>query len=347
MWLIANKTPFVADYAWVRDKDANKIWMVAVKATFHIGRDGRCCLAARREPVRQTADPYGEFGQSSLRYEADLFGLKATTDVLVVGDAIAPNGRTVPLLDVSLRCATVHKTLRVAGDRVWVKTTFGGLQATPPRPFLRMPLVYERAFGGWDRSASDPAQHRMEERNPVGTGFAIRMEHCEALPLPNVEYAEQAIASWSDRPVPAGFNAIDCAWSPRRELAGTYDERWLRERFPLWASDFNPRYNNCAPADQQTAQFLVGGERVDVTNMSEDGIVSFTIPTIGLAFRTRFGAQRVDHTAQLCTVIVEPNIRRLTLVWQTSLVCNRREDRLDETLVTEDPDGATGQYGLS
>ena len=34
-------------------------------------------------------------------------------------------------------------------------------------------------------------------------------------------------------------------------------------------------------------------------------------------------------------MIVEPNVPRVILTWQTSLICNRREDQLDETLVVE------------
>lgn len=334
MWLVTNRTPFAADYAWVLDKAGNKIWLVVVKATFNIQPDGSCRLAGN-EPVLQIAQPYGEFGQSSLRYEADLFGVKPTTDILVHGVAISPKGKRVTALDVLLRVGPINKHLRVTGDRVWEKGVFGGVKMSLPEPFEEMPLTYERAYGGWDRSAEDVEQHRLEGRNPVGTGFAVRVENCPGLRLPNIEYPDQLIGAWKDRPSPACFNAIDCAWSPRRELAGTYDEHWRRTRFPSWATDFEPRYNNCAPADQQSPRFLVGGERVDVLNMSERGALSFEIPKVRFTFRTRFGQERVDHEGQLCTVIVEPNVPRVMLVWQTSIICNRRADQLDETLVVE------------
>jgi len=204
-----------------------------------------------------------------------------------------------------------------------------------PRPFERMPIVYERAFGGWDRSAADAAEHRLEARNPVGTGFSVREANCVGRPVPNVEYPDQLIADWAHRPSPAGFNAIDCAWSPRRELAGTYDAQWRRTRFPSWAADFDARYYNCAPLDQQSPQYLVGGERVDVVNMSDSAALSFRLPTVRLSFRTRFDSERVDHDGDLCTVILEPNVPRVILAWQTSIVCNRRDDELDETLVVE------------
>lgn len=334
MWLITNKTPFDADYAWVLDKVGNKIWLVIVKATFDIQSDGTCRLAATNEPVWQVAQAYGEFGQSSLRYEADLLGVKPTTDILVHGSAIAPKGKRVTALEVSLRVGSINKRLRVTGDRVWEKGLHGvGMSA--PKPFDEMPLTYERAYGGWDRSAADDKLHRLDNRNPVGTGFSVRVENCPGLQLPNIEYPHQLIGRWKDRPSPAGLNAIDCAWSPRRELAGTYDEHWRGTRFPSWAEDFDPHYRNCAPQDQQPKNYLAGGELVEVCHMSESGALSFHIPKVHLSFRTRFGRECVDHEGQLCTVVVEPNVPRVLLVWQTSLTCNRRADQLDETLVVQ------------
>jgi hypothetical protein len=334
MWLLANRTPFAADSSWVIDRDGNKIWLVVVKATFDIKPDGRCYLAPVQNPVLQMAEAYGDFGKTSLRYEADLVGVKPVTDVLVRGDAIAPRGRHVTELDVSVRVGAVKKRLRVTGDRTWENGVLG-IRMSAPRPFERMPLVYERAYGGWDRSSADEAQHRLDARNPVGTGFAISEAGCVGKQLPNVEDPDRLIADWRDRPSPAGFNAIDCAWSPRRELAGTYDEHWRRTRFPSWAEDFDRRYHNCAPMDQQADGYFDGGERVDVANMSEGGTLSFQIPSVRLGFRTRFGHERVDHEGNLCTVIVEPNVPRVILAWQTSIICNRREDLLDETLVVE------------
>lgn len=334
MWSIANKTPFAADSAWVIDSLGNKLWLVIVKATFDVQADGRCILSAKNDPVRLMAEPEGELGQSSLRYEADLGGVKPTTDVLVRGEAIVPAGRQATVMEVALRVGSIHKRLRVTGDRVWRNGVLGP-KRSDPFPFRRMPIVYERAYGGWDRSAPNEQDHRLYAQNPVGTGFAVRREGCDGMRLPNVEYCDQLIADWTDRPAPAGFNAVDCAWSPRRELAGTYDEQWRGRRFPLWAADFDARYRNAAPADQWPASHLVGGERIEVTGMSEDSTLVFEIPRLALAFRTQFGKERVEHDGQLCTVLIEPNTARVSIAWQTHLVCNRRADELDETLVVE------------
>ena len=198
-----------------------------------------------------------------------------------------------------------------------------------------MPIRYERAFGGWDQHSEDPQEHRFEPRNPIGRGFAIRESHCVGSLAPNVEYPGHLIQSWRDRPPPAGFGAVACHWSPRRELAGSYDETWRRERFPLWARDFDTRYSNAAPRDQQTERFLRGGEQAVLINLTPHGRLSFTLPRIYPFFITAFGRERVEHRGELCTVQIEPDHPRIVLVWQTTLMCNQRVDELDSTTVTE------------
>ena len=182
--------------------------------------------------------------------------------------------------------------------------------------FDSMPIQYERAYGGWDRTPADPNDYRLDSRNPVGTGFASRSDSCIGMRLPNIEYPDQLISSWKDRPPPAGLNAVECHWSPRRELAGTYDDKWRKSRFPLLAEHSNPKYHNCAPADQQVQRYFRGGEVVELTNLSPSGRLAFQLPKIYPFFQTRFGRERVEHRAQLCTVIVEPEIPRVIMAWQ-------------------------------
>jgi hypothetical protein len=334
MWLVSNRTPYAAERSWIQDKDANKIWIVAVKATFDIRPDGATRLADEQLPVLRAGQPLGEPGRSSLAYEADLLWLKPGTDVLVKGSAWAERGRPTEVVDVQVRLGPVRKTLRVFGDRRWRRGIVGATMSRPV-PFERMPIIYERAYGGWDRSAPDAADHRVDLRNPVGTGFVHRGDAVDGTALPNVEHPDRLIASWKDRPAPAGLNAIDCAWSPRRELAGTYDAAWRAQRFPLWAEDFDPRYGLCAPADQQVEGGLRGGEEAALVNLSPGGLLRFTVPRIHPTFQTRFGRERVEHRGRLCTVLVEPDAARLALTWQASLVCNHRVDELDMTVVGE------------
>jgi hypothetical protein len=337
MWSIVNHTPYAAEGGWVQDREANKIWLVAVKATYDLPAGGGTRLAREQRPVLHISEPRGDEGKSSLHYESDLLGVKPGTDVLVNGSAWAPRGRCAFSIDVKLRVGPIRKQLRVFGDRSWRRNYVGRPTISDPEPYECMPITFERAYGGWDRSGSDPAEHRLEARNPVGIGFYTSAAHAIGNALPNVEDPKHLITAWNDRPIPAGLSCVSWDWSPRRELAGHYDEQWLARRAPLWALDFDPRYHQCAPVDQQLAGHLHGREIVELQNLSVDGPIAFALPSIPLTFESRFGRYTTEHGAQLATVMIEPDLRRLTMTWQTSLVCNHRVDELDVTIVSMRP----------
>jgi len=203
---------------------------------------------------------------------------------------------------------------------------------TSPRPFTRQPIRYEFAFGGGDLSDPDPRKHRIDERNPIGRGFATRTAHIAGKPAHTIEYP-------SGDPVakgPAGFGPLDASWQPRRKLAGTYDARWERTKKPLLPDDFEPAFALSSPTDQRTETPLIGGERVELVNMTPDGVLRFELPRILLGFTTRIGTRREEHGARLATVLVEPEERRLSLVWQSVLRVPAPEaDYLDETAIVQ------------
>jgi hypothetical protein len=336
MWAIKNRTPYAAESNWVLDKNAEKSWVVVVKGIFDIKPDGTANLSEEQDALPLYSPEYsGEPGKSSLVYEADLLGSKQCTDVILIGSAYAEKGRPATKVDVSLRVNNLIKRLKVFGDRYWKRGILGGLSMTSPKPFKSMPIKYECAYGGWDTRSKNPGEHRLEPRNPIGTGFAVRSKHLVGQPLPNIEYPKQLISSWKNRPNPAGFGPIASYWTPRKEYAGTYDEQWQKERFPLWAKDFDVRFNQCAPLDQQMTGFLHGGQRVELINLSPNGRISFELPKVYPFFVTRFGKERVEHRADLHTVILEPEIPRVIMVWYTSLQCHHRVDELDMTVISE------------
>lgn len=331
MWEVVNTTDFPALGSWVQDRDGRKIWLVAVKASFDIGPGGRLTPAAAQMPcLLQAQHRDGDF-EASLLHESDVFAPKPCTDIIVQAEAWAPGGQPTGMVEVGMRVGPVAKRLVVFGDRWWSVGLSGRDAIAGPAPFLHRPVVWEDAFGGWDREAPDPADHRMEARNPVGKGLVTHAPGRLGRPLPNVERPEDRIGAWHDRPEPAGLGAVACHWSPRRELAGTYDEAWLKGRFPLWALDFDPRYACAAPRDQQAEGYLKGGEPVRLVNLTPEGVMEFALPRLVFGFATRFGAQTVHHRGRLASVIVQPGARRLVMVWQSALLCERRIDDLDQT----------------
>lgn len=322
MWQLINQTPFSAERGFARDRDGAEFWLVAVRGTFSIQPDGSCQLAASQTPALRGPRYQGDPNASSLRYEADVLLRKRTTDVLLHGHAYAPGGVAVTELSVALRVGTLAKTLLVRGDRVWRAYP---VELGPPEPFVKMPLVYERAFGG-----IDPEQRARDGRNPIGTGFALDAGALPGTRAPNIQYPGDSDAR-SMRP--AGFGPIARHWSPRLEQAGTYDASWVERRQPLVPEDFDDRFYQAAPEDQQTPQFLRGGERVELTNLSAEGTLRFRLPRVPLTSVVTIGRRRNFHPLSLHTVAIEPDERRVILVWHLHVFCHHDIYALRETRV--------------
>jgi hypothetical protein len=334
MWQIDNSTPFAAERTWTRGLDGAEIWLVAVKCTFDIKPDGTTEVAVNQPPVTMApeyTDPAAP-ARSSLKYDMDLMRTKTTTDVLVLGHAYAADGVPVTHLEVGFRVGPLAKRLRVTGDRVW-----RGGSMSAPESFTKMPIVYERAYGGVDPATRDTSSPQWDARNPLGTGFAVSASGTDGMRLPNIEYPEQLVGDWKDRPVPAGFGPVCAHWQPRAQFAGTYDHKWQQDRLPLLPADFDDRYYQCAPFDQQTAQYLKGGEPAVLLNLTPDGELRFQLPRVFLGFETFFltGERKVHDKASLHTVIIEPDVPRVSLVWHTALPCHPKVYKLDRTRIIE------------
>lgn len=329
MWQIENRTPFAVEQGWIRNRDGAEVWLVVVKATFDVASDGKVDVAALQPPPLRVPEYNGEPGQSSVRHESDFVLTKRTTDVWVHGEAHAPGGEPLRSLDVGFRVGAVRKLVRVFGERVW-----GPLGISEPQPFVKMPIVYERAYGGVDRDSGHPDRD-WEWRNPVGCGYAVASAHLSGRLLPNIEAADRLIKAWDDRPDPAGFGPIASHWQPRAGLAGTYDAQWEATRQPLLPVDLDDGYFQAVPADQQTAAFLEGGEPVTVLNMSAGGRIDFYLPHLSFQLSTRFsdGERRVHEPPNMHSLILEPGLSRFSMVWHSALECHAKVYKLNGTRV--------------
>ena len=163
MWQVDNRTPFAAERGWVRDRNGAEVWLVAVKCTFDIEPDGSTEVSEEQPPVLRaagvlTASP----ARAASKYEADLVLTKTTTDIIVVGHAYAPGGTAVTRTRRRLsRRPGAERCCGSSAIGVWSSAA-----SSRPEPFTKMPLVYERAFGGVDRASQ-------QTRSATGSG-AIR-----------------------------------------------------------------------------------------------------------------------------------------------------------------------------
>jgi hypothetical protein len=325
MWTVNNATDFKAERVFSRDREGAETWIVAVRATFLINDDGEISVAAEQQDVCLAPKYFGEPGMTSLLYDMDLVRTKPGTDIFLHANAYAPDGDAVPFVDVGFTVGAVSKELRVFGDRTWRRA---GRTLVPgePEPFLKLPIRYERSWGG-----PMPETNLPYPFNPVGVGASAAKDSS----VPNVEHPDNPIGSSDHGGLPAGFGPIPVNWHPRATFAGSYDETWKKERQPLVPKDFQDEYFSCAPADQRANGFLKGGEEVMLRNLSRDGLMRFRLPRINLGFSTRIDGGIQHHRALLHTVIIEPEQRKLILVWHTSLECHHSLYTLNETLVFE------------
>jgi hypothetical protein len=313
---IENGTPFAFEALFLADEDGRALFVPALKATYDISDRG-LALAEDQLPLNLAGEAYGDPAESSYRYEPECAFVKPSTDVVLVGSAVAPKAGTTEML-VCFQVGPMKKGVRVFGDRAFYKAV-GSVGMTRPVPFERIPLQWERAFGGWDRSHSDEKKHEYEPRNPVGVGFrgkGTRFE--EGLRCPNLEDPARPLSGWGDRPPPAGFGFISPNWQPRARFAGTYDEAWEKDRAPLLPKDFDRRFMNAAPPGLIAQGYVRGDELVVATGVTAPAGISFRLPGVAPPKVEVEHAGREDQTVStnLDTVIVDTDAGKLFLLWR-------------------------------
>ncbi|HRI68692.1 MAG TPA: DUF2169 domain-containing protein [Polyangium sp.] len=234
MHLVAQSMIPVAKLAWRTGHGGYAITVVC-KATFEL-QPNSSPLAKQQEPIIE-ADEWSESG--SLVRTTDLVPFKTRSDVLVVGDAYAPEGRPVASLVTRLVVGDIDKSILVVGERYVAADGRIG----EPGTFVRMPLVWERATAARDNPVGKPF-------DPTSLGATGSSDWLRA---PNLYPAGQELP----RPVkalpPMTYAPISPRWPSRvaclQQHAATWEfVRWQERPLP---SNIDLGYMNVAPADQQ------------------------------------------------------------------------------------------------
>jgi uncharacterized protein YjbI with pentapeptide repeats len=223
------------------------IALVIVKAAFALHHRALATLAGSHPALHGDVFVDDE-PRSAIAMASDFVPIKPKAELLVVGACYPPEGRAT-VSAVAVEVGGVRKGVGVFGDRTWKRGLLGSAPSEP-EPFERISITYDRAFGGEGFAA-----------NPFGRGLGDAT-------LPNLEDIQRPLASRDDRPRPMALGPLAPTHAARLRFAGTYDERWRRERFPHWPEDFDIRYFQAAPEDQQRQRgYWTGEEEIALKNL--------------------------------------------------------------------------------
>ncbi len=253
-------------------------------------------------------------------YPSDLVLFKPRADILLRGHAHPPGGRA-PSSEVVFKFGhpagpdasppRFERRVLVFGDRVWERGKAGPVPSRP-EPFSRMPLTWDRAFGG-------PAF----DLNPAGKGFREPLRVPRDLSLPNLEDPDRRLRLPTQRPAPASPGPIPEAWRKRWSALG-------RDApvFGALCDTLDWTLFQAAPRAQQLP-YLRGDEPFEVTGThSQHPTLKGCLP--GLAARAevtwKAGGAPVEVALALDTVVLDTDAMKVHLVFRGVLpVSDERE----------------------
>ncbi|WP_437949222.1 DUF2169 domain-containing protein [Sorangium sp. So ce296] len=262
-----------------------RLWLtVVVKARFAFVQSGIARHVGTAD-LRSEERQFGGHPSRSIEDASDLAPYLPRCDVTFVGHAYPPGGSPLPAMSARLGLArdgrlVLDKVVHVFGDR----------GPAGPRPFDRMPLVYERAFGG-------PG-----EPNPVGKA------------TPN-------LVDPADPRRPTSFAPISRLWLARRRLLGSIDPRALEAPIADIPDAMPWAYFQAAPPDQQV-DHLRGDEWLLLDGLqSGSPRVQTRLPSargVARVLQRSAGASTAERPVEMVcdTLAIDGEREAFALVWR-------------------------------
>jgi hypothetical protein len=306
------------------EKPDARVGCLTAKATFEVGAD-RTLRLDTDSPV----ELLGEDTETTLGVMPSDLPIRRGPqfEVWMLGAAYAQGGAPTSEMVVTLSVANRSASLRVVGDRQWWAGPNGPV-LSPPAPFSRMPLTWERAFGGsaevWlDERSTTQVAHPM---NPRGRGFdptrdvqalgrvvyaAPGYPRTDYVRLaPNLEDPSHPIRVPTDAPEPLCFAPppMDCGIASRRmaEVFQLPEEQrpYLSEvaglrALPAWVFDAAPL-----------------GHPATLTGCRPDGDFAFVIPGTVPVMDYVLGDRTGSRPLVPQSMMILPEERRFYIVYR-------------------------------
>jgi hypothetical protein len=331
---LVNQTPVPARVSVSSVENVpHRLGMLVAKATFRIAEGGRAELDTQEPIPLYDGDQVTEVG---VRPRDDLPRHDPAFEVLLLGAAYGPGGQAVAERRVLLSVGMHRRELLVVGDRSWTSRT----SVSAPVPFVRMPMTFDRTFGGSCAVQVDDGAVAIVVHPPnrYGRGFdpepAARAlgdllkspngypQWNRERPLPNLEDPAHRIARYEDTPDAVCWSALpmdtllhlqrgvvlpaDNASPPADEaqFASMLGTTWMKDGF----------FHRAHP--DWVLDVPPAGVVVEMDGVSPGGPIRFRLPALSVIADFTFGDVVGKRVLAPQMLVLLPEEKRFYLVYR-------------------------------
>lgn len=279
----------------------DRFGIVVAKATYKFDNQGNVEI--------DTQEPFPLFGNDEktelgLLPRDDFPRKDSVFEVILLGSAFAPRGKSTESMTVSLTVGKHKRKIVVFGDRQWIRDSISKDKAviSKPKLFTSMPLTYERAFGGscevfLDKDSpvtvADPINRsgRGFDFEAIIKGISEQFYTAKGYPifdktrcLPNVEHSDQLIKKWDDVPTPACWATVPMDTGIHAKRSMDISKININQDDPL-GSDFP----TSLPLDKgvfhrASPEWIIDlpqkGAQIILEGLTPEGILKFALPSL-------------------------------------------------------------------
>ncbi|MFO0588256.1 MAG: DUF2169 domain-containing protein [Polyangiaceae bacterium] len=305
---LVNDTPLPSALVPTTSGDGEILMLVLSAITLDLRGSGPV-LADAQDPLRIASDPVFPNDAQLLREGVAV----CATGHLYPSTPGGSEGRAV------LGIGDLKREVLGFGPRVWAEGTLGSApSATSPRPFDRVPMRWENAFGG---SAEEPARmiekdgerylapafQRHEGNNPLGKGYYATAKAAVDQPLPQLEHPTDRITSWEDRPEPVCFAPYP--------LFGALRAAFLKDGKNIQL-DRLPRITGKS-APRTTFGVIPPGTEIALGGMRPGGRrITFRTPVAPVSIHVLVGSVEKTVTPALDAIDIDADAERVRLLFR-------------------------------